>query len=81
MGKHSAYRETETALVNAIWMDNKAPVLSPLNQINEALLINLEVQNQLDYLYRLTRSLETNIRFHQGRAIEIERRNGSENPT
>ena len=54
MGKHSAYKEIETALVNAIWMDNEAPVLSPLNQINEALLINLEVQNQLGYLHRLT---------------------------
>ena len=80
MGKHSAYKEIETALVNAIWMDNEAPVLSPLNQINEALLINLEVQNQLGYLHRLTRSLETNIRYHQGRAIEIERKNGSVNP-
>ena len=44
-------------------------MLSPLDQITDAKLIYQEVRNQLNYLWNLTRSLETHIRYHQGRAL------------
>ena len=39
MEKHSAYREVEIALLEAIYLNNKAPVLSPLNTLEDTKLI------------------------------------------
>jgi hypothetical protein len=72
MGKHSAYREVENALLKAIYEDNEAPVLSPLESLTEPLLIYTHASQHLSYLRQLSRSLETNIRYHQGRALALD---------
>src|SRR5271156_5067347 len=72
MEKHSAYREVENVLLKAIYEDNKAPVLSPLESLTEPLLIYAHASQQINYLHQLSRSLETNIRYHQGRALALD---------
>ena len=75
MGKHTAYRDVEKALLEAIYLDNETFVLSSLDSWNDAYLIYNEAQKQTKYLHQLTRSLETNIHFHKGRALFLEPRN------
>jgi hypothetical protein len=74
MGKYSAYRAVEGALLEAIYSDNEAPELSPLNTLEDAELICSEARVQAKYLRNLTNSLETNINFHRGRALLLRRR-------
>ena len=71
MRKNAAYKEIEKAMLEAIWLNNEAPVLSSLNSLTEPQLICAEARVQTKYLHQLTRSLETNIYYYQGRAIYI----------
>ena len=64
MRKNAAYKEIEKAILEAIWLNNEAPVLSSLNSLTEPQLICAEAQVQIKYLHQLMRSLEMNIHYH-----------------
>lgn len=72
MGKHSAFHEIERALLQAIMQDNEAIELSSLDNLTQASEILKEAKLQLEFLHRASRSVEINIRYHQGRAMSID---------
>ena len=61
----------EKAMLGAIIMDSEVFIPSPLESYTEPDLLMIETEKQLQYVRRLSRSLETHIRYHQGRALYL----------
>ena len=71
MGRQTAYQIVEKALTQAIMRDSEVFTLSPLDGLTDPEQLITETKVQLGYVRFLARSLETHVRFHQGRALAI----------
>ena len=71
MGRQTPYQTVEKALLGAIIMDSEVFTPSPLENYNKPEDLMIETEKQLQYVRRISRSVETAIRYHQGRAIRL----------
>src|SRR5580692_756353 len=71
MGKQTAYQIVEKALYQAIMRNSEVFTLSSLDGLTDPTQLVTETKAQLGYVRFLARSLETHVRFHQGRALAM----------
>ena len=75
MGRKDDRKIVEMAFIMAIAGDDNPYNGSPLSQMNDGEELLDEARKQLDFTRRLNNSIETSIRYHQGRALSILNRN------
>jgi hypothetical protein len=69
MTKTSAYRDVKHAITNGILRSNEVFTPSSLETIDDPQTLIALSKKNLEGIHNLTRSLEVNMRYHQGRAI------------
>src|SRR3954470_4998526 len=69
MTKISAYRDVKYAITNGILRSNEVFTPSALETVDDLQTLIALSKKNLEGIHNLTRSLEVNTRYHQGRAI------------